>query len=338
MRILLEGTYGIGNFGDDLLARIAYDFLIEAGHDVVLAGRTDSPPTPGAPGISVGRLDLMTKLRSIRRADAVVIGGGGQFNDNSSRTGGAHLVLTFALAALLRRPVFVTATGFGPLRGQLARRLWRWLGRRRRTQFAFREVIAQRAFKSLTGRDAVLVGDLALSSFGRALIFELAGEPQRHGAALVNVRTYRRSIEVERMIVETMREEGYRLEGVMADERGDVGSEGFAEHGIDRCSSYGGIEDFLAAIAGAEAVVTQRFHVLCACALFGVPVVPLVYAEKMRDFCEWVRLPYVTTADTDAAKIRAVTRAALEAGPVDLARLNTRVDPLDWLEASAWKV
>lgn len=280
---------------------------------------------------------MRSKLREIRRADAVVIGGGGQFNDNSSHTGGAHLVLTFALAALVGRPVFVTATGFGPLRGHLARCLWSLLGRRRKALFAFREVIAERTFKNLTGRASVLVADLALSGFGRALILELAGERRPHGAALVNVRTYRRNLEVERLIVETMREEGYQLEGVMADTHGDVGSEGFAEHGIDQCRGYGGIEDFLSSIADSEAVVTQRFHVLLACALLGVPVVPLVYAEKMRDFCEWFDLPYVTTDDTDPAKIRAATLAALKTGPIDLARLGARVDPLDWLEASVWK-
>lgn len=36
---------------------------------------------------------------------------------------------------------------------------------------------------------------------------------------------------------------------------------------------------------------------------------------------------------TDPAKIR----ASLDASPVDLARLSERLDPLDWLKASAWK-
>jgi polysaccharide pyruvyl transferase WcaK-like protein len=285
----------------------------------------------------VGRLDLKAKLRAIRWADVVVIGGGGQFNDNSSRTGGAHLVLTFLLAELFKRPVFVTATGFGPLRRRLARGVWRSLGRSPKAQFAFREAIAERAYRDLTGRDAILVWDLALSGLGRDMILDLVGVPRPHGAALLNFRTFRRNREVEKVIVETMLAEGYRIEGVMADSKDDVGPEGFAQHGIDQCRNYGGIADFLSAIAGSEAVVTQRFHVLVACALLGVPVVPLVYAEKMLDFCECFGLHYVTVRDNDPVKIKNEVHAALAADPIDLALLTDRSDPLKWLEAALWQ-
>lgn len=333
----MEGTYGIGNFGDDLLLKITHAFLSRAGHKVIIAGRTGADLATDVPRVMVGRLHPLAKARAIYRADAVVVGGGGQFNDNSSRTGGAHLVLTFLLAICLRKPIFVVATGFGPLRGRLSRALWLVLGRYRKATFAFREKIAVKTFRELTGREAALVGDLAVSGVGREMIWALAGKTNASNGVLVNFRNFRRNETVEAMIIDELRTIGRDVEGLSADCHGDLGARDLARHGVETLRPYRGVAPLLTDIAVASLVVTQRFHVLCACALLGVPVVPLVYAEKMRDFCEWVRLPYLTTEETDPNKIQQVVHAALIAGPIDFSLFADRIDPLAWLEEAAWK-
>src|SRR5690606_6948072 len=135
-----EGAYGISNFGDDLLLAICLDFFQVHGHKAIVAGRLPRDDKPETSSITVGRLAIFHKFLEIMRSDMVVIGGGGQFNDNSSRTGGAHLVLTFLLSMLLRKPITVLATGFGPLTKKFPRWIWTVLGRYGNASFLFREV------------------------------------------------------------------------------------------------------------------------------------------------------------------------------------------------------
>ena len=77
MKVLLEGTYGIDNFGDDLLLLLTYEFLISEGHDVLVAGKLGPVIDDSLPKIDIGRLDLLSKLRAISAANFIVIGGGG---------------------------------------------------------------------------------------------------------------------------------------------------------------------------------------------------------------------------------------------------------------------
>lgn len=338
--VFLEGTYGIGNFGDDLLWGLFRNRLDGLGCTVIVAGDLRrAGPGAGAQAIDVHRTDLRGKARAIARARLVVIGGGWQFNDNSSRTGGAHLAITFALSRLFGRRIFVCGTGFGPLRKPCARRLWRFLVRHSDSAFALREAEGVAEFEALTGRKAILSNDPIFSAFAvEALRLDRLAQaraenpPVAGSPGLVNFRRFRRNVTAETAIFEALSDLGHAVEALSADDRGDLGADELATHGLAPARPYLGVAPFLEEIAAAPFVVTQRFHVLCACALLGVPVVPLVYAEKMRDFCEEVGLPYVTTDDTDPAKIRAATLAALKAGPVDLARLGARVDALDWLE------
>lgn len=342
LQVFLEGTYGISNFGDDLLLSLFRDRLESLGFSVTVAGNLAS--TRDVQGIHVHRTDVSGKARAVADAQLVVIGGGGQFNDNSSRSGGAHLAITFCLARLFGRPILVCGTGFGPLRRPFARRLWRFLARHTHSAFALREREGVAEFKALTGRDAELSADPIFSRFaiGALGIDRLVAPPTRNPVAsnapgLVNFRRFRRNTVAETAILEVLATEGKAVEAISADNAADLNAEELAIHGLSAPRPYRGVASFLEDIAVAPFVVTQRFHVLCACLLLGRPVIPLVYAEKMRDLCEEVGQPYVTTEDTDPSAIRAATMAALEAGPVDLSPITGRVDPLLWLEDMSWK-
>ena len=203
--VFLEGTYGISNFGDDLLWQLFRDQLEALGFTVTVAGDLRCAGSgEQAKAIDVHRTDLRAKARAIARARLVVIGGGGQFNDNSSRTGGAHLAITFALSRLFGRRILVCGTGFGPLRRPLARLLWRVLARHTNSDFALREAEGVAAFEALTGRRAVLSRDPIFSAFAReALGFDrlsklrAARPPAADAQGLVNFRLFRRNTHAE---------------------------------------------------------------------------------------------------------------------------------------------
>lgn len=338
-QVFLEGTYGIGNLGDDLLAVLFTRALDAWGCDVILAGDQTLGRTQEVAQIDVHRTDIWGKFKALRRTRLAVIGGGGQFNDNSSRTGGAHLAITFALCRLLGRRVLVCGTGFGPLRRRPARAIWQILGRSPRSAFALREVLGQQSFQALTGRKAVLSFDPIFSDFAATALSIDALRAQRQAAppaadapGLVNFRSFRRNTFVEQTVLAQIAViTNAPLTGLSVDDRGDLDLDALTPYGITQLHPYRGVDLCLSQINAAPFVVTQRFHVLCACALLGVPVVPVCYADKMQDFCRWMGMPFVTTEDTDADAIRSAVEACLAAGPVDLSRLHDRVDPLAWL-------
>lgn len=343
-QVFLEGTYGIGNLGDDLLAVLFTRQLEALGFEVIIVGDNTLCRTLEVEKIHVHRTDIAGKFKALRRARLAVVGGGGQFNDNSSRTGGAHLAITFALCRLLRRRVLVCGTGFGPLRRAPARAIWKFLGRSPCSAFVLREVSGQRNFQALTGRQAELSFDPIFSDFAvTALSIDTlqaqraAAPPGPDSPGLVNFRNFRRNPFVERVLADEISTTGAPLMGLSVDDRGDLGLNALSAYGIAQIHLYRGVDPCLRQINAASFVVTQRFHVLCACALLGVPVIPVCYADKMKDFCCWMEIPYVTTEDANADALRSAVRSCLAAGPVDLSRLGERIDPLAWLSEQVWK-
>lgn len=343
-QVFLEGTYGIGNLGDDLLAVLFTRQLEALGCDVTIAGDITLNRTQEIAQIDVHRMDIVGKFKALLQSRFAVIGGGGQFNDNSSRTGGAHLLITFMICRLLRRRVIVCGTGFGPLRRGPARAIWRFLGRSPRSSFALREVAGQQNFQALTGRQAVLSFDPIFSDFAvNALSIDslraqrAAIPPSSDASGLVNFRSFRRNPFVEQILLDELSATGVPLKGLSVDDRGDLGLDALRAYGIEQLDPYRGIDRCMRQINAAPFVVTQRFHVLCACVLLGVPVIPVCYAEKMVDFCRWMNMPYVTTEDVEADDIRMAVQECLAAGPVDLSRLTDRVDPLAWLVEQIWR-
>lgn len=128
--ILLVGAFGQGNAGDEALCAAVCRSL--ADHDVTIAS--------SAPGLSESlhgrRAVPATRAASaaaLRRADAVVVGGGTVFKSlhpASGRNRHALLVNTLGLLALARLhhvPTVFVGVGAGELRGAVARTLTQWI-------------------------------------------------------------------------------------------------------------------------------------------------------------------------------------------------------------------
>lgn len=293
MKAFLEGTYGINNFGDELLLLISHSYLSTKFSNIVIAGRVSEASTSNdlLPSVSVGRLDIVTKLREIWSSDCIVIGGGGQFNDNSSITGGAHLALTFFIAILYRKPVVVVGTGFGPLKGRLARFIWRNLTRYRKALFSLREVRAAQAFQILSGRKPELVTDIVMSNAGVSIILEEANTALNSNYGLINFRNYRKPLFFNQIIEELQDE--YNLKAIRTDRGDDITKDVWLSAGIDEVEEYQGVKETIEQVRNAKFVVTQRFHILVVSILLKKPVLPVCYANKMTELCQKLDIDYI---------------------------------------------
>lgn len=120
MRAVLVGNYGVGNFGDEALK----EYFLRAFPEVewtVLSAR----PGPGElPRLPVGiRSFFGTRwwrtLGAIRRADAVVFGGGTLFTDIESVKACVLWGVHALVARVFRVPVHLTFQGVGPFKTAL---------------------------------------------------------------------------------------------------------------------------------------------------------------------------------------------------------------------------
>jgi polysaccharide pyruvyl transferase CsaB len=127
MKIVISGYYGFGNAGDEAiltaLIRRLRERLPEAEIVVLSAAPTE---TAGRFGVrAIDRWNLLQIRRELRSADALLSGGGGLIQDETSRRSPYYYL---GLIALARRhcPVYAVGQGIGPLHSQIA---YRWAGR-----------------------------------------------------------------------------------------------------------------------------------------------------------------------------------------------------------------
>lgn len=131
MRLVLGGYYGAGNVGDELLLSLLSDWLKKAGHDVSVA-TLDPHHTNELHGCqTIDRNDLSALLKVLSGADALILGGGGLFQDHDRFTvadldsypapGVSYYAQLCLLARQLGVPYFLYGMGIGPLRTDEAR-------------------------------------------------------------------------------------------------------------------------------------------------------------------------------------------------------------------------
>jgi len=134
MKLALVGNYGATNVGDDAI--LASILKSHASHEwtVLSADPEDTRERFKVKSVSLFPLGIRSLFRFgfrksykvLKSVEAVVLGGGGLFQDN-------HLLACFLWAwqvywaKWLRKPLFIYATGVGPLKTWLGMFLTRWV-------------------------------------------------------------------------------------------------------------------------------------------------------------------------------------------------------------------
>jgi polysaccharide pyruvyl transferase CsaB len=124
-RVLISGYYGFGNAGDEaVLAALLTSLkrqLTEIECEVLSGDPAATTRLHGVPAFHRARPREV--VRSIRRSDLFIIGGGSLLQDVTSRRSPFFYLAQIVLARLLGRRVMVYAQGIGPLQRPAARRL-----------------------------------------------------------------------------------------------------------------------------------------------------------------------------------------------------------------------
>jgi polysaccharide pyruvyl transferase CsaB len=296
MKVFVAAWVGSANAGDELLFTALRQKLARRGAEVTVVS-VDPRATRRAHGVeAVSSGNLPGIVGAIRRADALVLGGGGLLQDETS-----HLNLPYHLSRVwVARAVRTPFAGVGLGAGALGSSLGRWLVRhslRRGRGFAVRDPESASLLSALGIPEVVTAADLAfslavpdLAPTDRVAVC-LRPWPQ-DGRALPMSMRWRRDIDAGGHLTETFArglDEAARATGLevrfVAFHRGrdDLLHRRVAER---MRSPVSFAEPEPAAVAeelgAARATITMRYHGAILAAMCGRPAVLVGGSAKLR--------------------------------------------------------
>ncbi|MFO7948359.1 MAG: polysaccharide pyruvyl transferase CsaB [Armatimonadota bacterium] len=117
MRLLLSGYYGFGNTGDEAILQATMAGLKERLPSAEFTVLSSAPQeTADRLGVTaVNRWSLPTQLAQLYRADLFIQGGGGLYQDTTSKLSPMYYFNQLVLSRLLQTPFVIFAQGIGPI-------------------------------------------------------------------------------------------------------------------------------------------------------------------------------------------------------------------------------
>jgi len=336
LRIFLVGYYGAHNTGDEAIRAAIQGAAGSVGATIdryaTLDARDEDPravPTRGR--------GILRNLRAVRRADRVVLGGGGILKDEGLRLP-LELLATALTARILRKPVALVAVGVGPLYSRPGRRLVMAVARLAsvrtvRDDASAVELRALGVRRVVVGADPVFVTEAVPD--GRP-----GANPGRRRIVLSLRPWFLKAEDRETRQARLCESVAQGLSRPLADgwdlrlvslywPRDDEQSRRFIAAvpgaAAGQCTATTQELDWAALqdeIAAADLVVAMRYHAVAAAAIQGRPVIALAYEPKVRSLAAELGIPAIEVDGPDIGdELRAVVDAVLEG------RLDALPDP-----------
>lgn len=127
MRLLISNSYGTPNLGDEAILSAMCGYYLNLGHRVTILsngnGQPEKSPPSGTGYEKAGPRRLLNTFQAIRKADLLVIGGGGIIQSSTS-LGNLLFHLSRAwIAILVNTPYVFVGVGVGPIPHKIGRML-----------------------------------------------------------------------------------------------------------------------------------------------------------------------------------------------------------------------
>ncbi len=347
-RVLLVGYYGMDNLGDEAI-RAAIESAAPSFGVVIDRVAVRGPVRYPDHEVRLSLTGWPRYFEAIRRADVVVLGGGGILKDEGLRLP-VDLVVTTIVALLLRTPTRLLAVGVGPFYSGFGRRMIGFVARRASVR-TVRDTESAEALAAL-GVDSVVVGADPVFSQGddatpepadasASISRESPGSPPP-AVALVSIRPWfikdRDGADARAAFrgvvsagLEPLIAAGWTLRLSALYWPRDAEEAGALAAAIGPTAPVTLLErpvqwkDLLADVAASGLVVAMRYHALAAAIVAGRPCIALVYEPKVAALAAEVAIPGISVDAPDLAEqLVAATTAFVEGGAAMLPSLATR--------------
>lgn len=124
-KILISGYYGFNNIGDESILRAVVDNLKDKLEDIEITVLSQNPQSTAEKyGVgSVDRRAIWGILKSVKKCDLLVSGGGSLLQDVTSKKSILYYLFIMWIAIFFRKKVFIYSQGIGPIISNINRRL-----------------------------------------------------------------------------------------------------------------------------------------------------------------------------------------------------------------------
>ncbi|MGI8757697.1 MAG: polysaccharide pyruvyl transferase family protein [Acidimicrobiales bacterium] len=294
MRVVVAAWVGSTNLGDELVFRGLCDQLSGLGASVTAVSLAPGA-TRAVHGVdAVGHHDLAGLVRAVRRADAVVFGGGGLVQDQTSAFNAPYHLSRVWAARAAGTPVGAIGVGVGPLVTRLGLAVTRASLAPVRTVTTRDDASAQ-LLRRLGVGPVVVAADLALSlplpDVGPEDTLVVALRPWTGRRRALPVSMGGRHQETPEWFVEAMAAAldaaagatglAVRFVAFQADRDGPLHERVAERMRAPASTACPDVDSVLAEVARSRVVVAVRYHALVAAVLAGRPAVCLGYSPKV---------------------------------------------------------
>lgn len=329
--ILISGYYGFNNIGDESILRTVIDNLREKLPQTDITVLSHSPAqTAEKYGVkAAARMDPLDILRSIRRCDMLISGGGSLLQDATSNRSILYYLLLLRLAQLMRKRTFIYSQGIGPIASPRNRKLTARV-LRRTDGVVVRDAKSRGLLLELgvpahlihVTADPVIRVKAPDAMLGEQIL-ESEGCPRRPGQLTVGwaVRARRQDKaflkEVKRCIV--WLQEAWGAQSVLIPF--------FHDEDLSVCQAAAGdlegragclqkkylSEETLSIIGCMDVLVGVRLHALIYSSIMGVPMIGVSYDPKVDSFLSSIDQPTpFTVEDFTLEKFQAVFQQTMD--------------------------
>ncbi|MFH0838483.1 MAG: polysaccharide pyruvyl transferase family protein [Patescibacteria group bacterium] len=316
MKIAVIGNYGATNIGDDAILTAILGEL--TGQTVVVFSAHPEMTktlfgTRTAPLFPLGFRSLYKNgfrrsFSALKKCDAVILGGGGLFQDNYPYACFLWAWQIFWIR-MLRKPLFIYATGVGPLHTRIGRHLTRWA-------YSQADMITVRDQYSADLLQKIGVNKDVYVTADPVFMFKKpeAGQKRTNNTYIISLRPWLR---YSNKIIDIFTAFLQEIKETKGAEFIFVSMQQIKEHDLEMIeplvSKLGGelylpnhFSDLLQIMETAEFAIGMRFHFMIAAIITRTPMLPVSYAPKTEELFEDSELRgYVShAADLSAEKLR----------------------------------
>lgn len=291
MRIGIIGNYGATNIGDEAIlsailgAYPAHEFTVFSAAPGVAAEQFKATSAPLFPlGFrSFFRYGFWGSIKALRKVEAVILGGGGLFQDD-------RLYASFlwawqcAWVKWLKKPLFVYAIGVGPLKTRLGRALTRWA-----LKHADVITVRDEASRKLLQEIGLTEGEIHVTADPAFLLKPLHKTAERSkGLYLISLRPWGDDQRLLKTMTEWLLElkekkharfQFVSMQQIREHDQGILNT--LAERVSGEVVAPADFQELLALTQRAEFAIGMRFHFLIGALLTETPVIPISYSPKV---------------------------------------------------------
>jgi polysaccharide pyruvyl transferase CsaB len=283
--VFVIGYYGSNNLGDELLLHETLKLLesyFDRNHLTVLSySMKDTTKIHGVK--SVSRNNFFKIMKTIRKSDIVIGGGGSMLQNVTSNRSLFYYLWLLNYSTFNKKVVALIGNGIGPIHGELQTKLAKNILKK----LSYIHLRDKKSFEWLKAQNVTSIDsgtDLALNQAGPL-------EKKWGKNVFINIRKWPNTLHLKslmRTFKVYLEDAGYQVTFISMQK----GNDDVAMTGLKNVRNFETPEALMQVIKTGDFMIGMRLHFLILAANYGIPFIGLSYDPKVSYFCDLFNQTY----------------------------------------------